>query len=141
MSRVGVVSDELWEVLEPVLPRVRSGRRGRPLADHRACLEAIAWRYRTGSPWRDVPSDLGKWQTAWKRHRRWSGDGTYVRLFAAVQQHYGIAGDPDGIAEQLLSIDSTSIRAHQHAAGAPSRGPAGGLKKGTIELQDSGRAG
>lgn len=114
-----MISDELWAVLEPVLPPRRSGKRGRPAADHRACLEAIAWRYRTGAPWRDLPVDLGKWQTAWKRHRRWSGDGTYAELFAEVQRHYGVAGDPDGLVEQLLSIDSTSVRAHRHAAGCP----------------------
>lgn len=147
MSRSAEISDELWAVLEPVLPPTRSGKRGRPAADHRACLEAIAWRYRTGAPWRDLPADLGKWQTAWKRHRRWSGDGTYAELFAEVQRHYGVAGDPDGLVEQLLSIDSTSVRAHQHAAGAPSGAPRGlpdriplpadRVKRGTIELQES----
>lgn len=147
MSRVAVISDEVWAVLEPVLPPMRSGRRGRPLADHRVCLEAIAWRYRTGAPWRDLPSDLGKWKTAWKRHRRWSADGTYAEMFAEVQRHYGVAGDPDGLVEQLLSVDSTSVRAHQHAAGAPRRLPdrfpasADGVKRGTIELQESAALG
>lgn len=142
VSRSDQISDELWAVLESVLPPVRSGGRGRPLADHRACLEAIAWRFRVGAPWRDLPSDLGKWQTVWKRHRRWSADGTYQRMFAAVQQHYGAAGDPDGLVEQLLSVDSTSVRAHQHAAGAPRRGspvPGEPVKRGSIELHESER--
>lgn len=138
MSRVGVISDELWAVIEPVLPPVRSGGKGRPWMDHRACLEAIAWRYRTGAPWRDLPSDLGKWQTVAKRHLRWSVDGTYQAIHAAVQRHYGLAGDPDGVVAQLISGDSSSVRAHQHAAGAR-RGS--GVKGGTIELQESGRAG
>jgi hypothetical protein len=61
-------------------------------------------------------------------------------MFAAVQQHYGLAGDPDRLVEQLVSIDSTSVRAHQHAAGARRQGPArvDGVKRGTIELQESG---
>ncbi|WP_442803776.1 transposase [Streptomyces pseudogriseolus] len=45
--------------------------RGRRWADHRRTLEAIAWKYRTGSPWRDLPDELGSFQTAHKRLIRW----------------------------------------------------------------------
>jgi len=51
MLRSGVISDALWAVIEPVLPS-GAGRRGRPWHDHRTTLEAIAWRFRTGCPWR-----------------------------------------------------------------------------------------
>ncbi|MGL5867316.1 MAG: transposase, partial [Dermatophilaceae bacterium] len=71
MVRQGQVSDEFWAVVEPLLPSSR-GRRGRPWSDHRLMLEGICWRYRTGSPWRDVPEVFGPWQTVWKRHFRWS---------------------------------------------------------------------
>jgi transposase len=77
MVRSGVISDELWAVLEPVLP-VHGGRRGRPWNDHRLTLEAICWRFRTGSLWRDLPAEFGAWQSIWERHRRWSTDGTYT---------------------------------------------------------------
>lgn len=116
---------------------------------HREVLEAIAWRYRTGAPWRDLPSDLGKWQTVWGRHRLWSGDGTYLAMFLAVQDHYGHQErlDPGSdelghdlgqeLAELLVSVDSSTVRAHQHAAGARRQLPDGSdLKKGTIELQE-----
>ena len=63
MVRAGVISDEFWAVVEPLLP-TNGGRRGRPWNDHRDMLEAICWRYRTGSPWRDLPQELGRWQTA-----------------------------------------------------------------------------
>lgn len=121
MVRTGVITDELWESIEPVLPS-DVGRRGARWRDHRQVLEAIAWRFRTGSPWRDVPAEFGPWQTLWKRHRRWSTDGTYQRIFEHVLAEHVAAGKLDW----LLSVDSTVVRAHQHAAGAPSAGHTGG---------------
>lgn len=114
MVRDGVISDELWAALTPALPQ-DSGRRGRPWNDHRVMLEGIIWRFRTGSPWRDLPVKFGPFQSVWERHKRWSQDGTYTQMLAAVQQEVGL--DPKE-AEAILSIDSTSVRAHQHAAGA-----------------------
>ncbi|MFF1708328.1 transposase [Streptomyces sp. NPDC058252] len=61
----------------------RSGP-GRRWADHRGTLEAIAWKYRTNSPWRDLPEELGSFQTAHKRLIRWAVDGTWEKIFAAV---------------------------------------------------------
>lgn len=121
MTRTGVITDEMWTLIEPVLPS-DVGRRGRRWRDHRQVLEAIAWRYRTGCPWRDVPADFGPWQTLWKRHRRWSTDGTYQRMFdEAVRRNHA-----RGSLEWLLSVDSTIVRAHQHAAGAPRAPGTGG---------------
>ena len=112
MVRTGVISDEFWAAVEPVLPKA-AGRRGRPWADHRTVLEGIAWRYRVGAPWRDLTAEFGPWQTVWKRHYRWSLDGTYDRMFAAVKAVSPAAGA--GLDEQvrlLLSVDSTVVRAH-----------------------------
>jgi transposase len=126
VTRTGVISDEFWAVVEPVLPTAE-GKRGRRWRDHREVLEAIAWRFRTGSPWRDLPEDLVPWQTAWKRHRRWSVDGTYAEIFAAVRRAHAIdTADLDAGVQKLLSVDSTSVRAHQHAAGARSDTLTGG---------------
>src|SRR4051794_16831727 len=137
MVRDGVFSDELWAVIEPVLPS-SAGRRGRPWTDHRRALEGIAWRYRTGAPWRDLPTEFGSWQTVWERHFRWSHDGTYHRVFAAAQD----AGMITDRVEQILSVDSTIVRAHHHAAGARAssvtvEAAAAGRDQrgGTIELQ------
>lgn len=130
MVRAGVFSDELWSVIEPVLPS-GSGRRGRPWRDHRRVLEGIAWRFRSGAPWRDVPADFGPWQSIWDRHRRWSEDGTYDRMFTAVRAS-SKADDADAVT--LMSIDSTSVRAHQHAAGARFHCEST-LTGGSIELQ------
>ena len=94
MTRVGVISDSLWAVIEPVMPS-SAGRRGRPWNDHRATLEAIAWRFRTGAPWRDIPPELGAWQSIWERHHRWSTDTTYEAMFAAVRAHGGSVEDAE----------------------------------------------
>jgi transposase len=130
MVRTNAISDELWTVLGPVI-RTDAGRRGRPWNDHRLTLEGICWRFRTGSPWRDLPGEFGAWQSVWERHRRWSADGTYQLMFTAVKKTVGVTtADLDA----LLSVDSTSAKVHQHAAGAPKT-----LKKGWVELQESGR--
>jgi AcrR family transcriptional regulator len=84
-SGTGVISDELWKLIEPELPS-GAGRRGRPWRDHRQTLEAILWRYRTGCPWRDLPAEFGPWQTLWKRHRRWSAEGVYQRILERLVQ-------------------------------------------------------
>jgi transposase len=77
-------------------------------------VEGIVWRFRTGAPWRDVPEEFGPWQTLWKRHDRWSADGTWDRLLT------GVCADADAAAELdwVVAVDSSINRAHQHAAGA-----------------------
>ena len=135
MTRMGVISDEFWVVVEPAMPS-NEGKSGRRFGDHRLILEGIAWRFRTGSPWRDLPADFGPWQTVWKRHHRWSLDGTYDEMFARVAAAFGLDEQMADDIEALLSADSTSVRAHQHCAGARSDTLATG---GTIELQESAR--
>lgn len=87
-----MIYDSLWKVIEPVMPS-SAFRRGRPWNDHRATLEAIAWRFRTGAPWRDVPPKLGAWQSVWERHRRSSMDGAHTAMLAAVRTE-GRSEDP-----------------------------------------------
>jgi putative transposase len=96
---------------------------GRPMADGRLMLEGIAWRCRTGVPWRDLPDQFGPWRTVWKHHHRFSFDGTYQRMLDVVCSHFELAAesdesdDLDVLLERLFSVDSTVVRAHQHAAG------------------------
>lgn len=108
-----VITDQMWEWMEPLLPS-SDGKRGGQWRDHRLMVEAICWRLRTGAPWRDLPERFGPWQTAWYRFDRWCADGTWARLLEVIQAHADQAG-------QLgwdVSVDSTVVRAHQHAAGA-----------------------
>jgi transposase len=79
-----VISDAAWAFIALRLP-CSAGRRGGQWHDHRQVLEAIAWRFRTGAPWRDLPERFGPWQTIRNRHSRWSADGTYAGLLAAAQ--------------------------------------------------------
>ncbi|MES9621137.1 IS5 family transposase [Streptomyces tuirus] len=106
----------MWDRIEPLMPA--DPVRGRRWADHRRTLEAIAWKYRTCSPWRDLPDELGSFQTAHKRLIRWAVDGTWERIFAAVLT---TADESDDIG-WTVSVDSTVCRAHQHATGARKKG-------------------
>jgi putative transposase len=133
VTRMSVISDEFWAAVESVMPS-DVGKRGNRFGDHRLILEGIAWRFRTGSPWRDLPADFGPWQTVWKRHHRWSLDGTYDLMFAQVAAVFGVDAGLVEDLEKLLSVDSTSVRAHQHCAGARSDTLATG---GSVELQES----
>jgi transposase len=111
--RQPVISDESWVWLEPLLPD-QTPRRGGQWRDHREVLEAIAWRYRTGSPWRDLPAEFGPWQSVYDRHVRWSRDGTYDRILAAAHT----AADAAGNLDWLVAADSSLMRVHQHGATA-----------------------
>lgn len=109
-SRYQVFSDEQWARIEPLLPSNR-GRRGHPFGDNRRVVEAIAYRYRTGIPWRDLPREpFVPWQTAWKRHRRYAQDGTWDRVLAQLLAEADAAGQVDW----NVSVDATTARAHQH---------------------------
>jgi transposase len=119
MARSGVLSEEAWARLEPLLPS-SDGVRGRPFRDHRQVLEGIVFRYRTGCAWRDLPEEFGPWQTVWKRHHRFSRDGTWNRILTTLQAQADAAGELDW----AVSVDSSISRVHQHgatAARAPSR--------------------
>ncbi|WP_454337590.1 IS5 family transposase [Streptomyces glaucescens] len=106
----------MWDRIEPLMPA--DPVRGRRWADHHRTLEAIAWKYRTCSPWRDLPDELGSFQTAHKRLIRWAVDGTWERILAAVLT---AADDADDIG-WTVSVDSTVCQAHQHAAGSRKKG-------------------
>jgi len=125
-----VITDEMWVWMEPLLP-CSDGKRGRPFRDHRLLVEAICWRLRTGAPWRDLPERFGPWSTAWDRFDRWSADGTWAGLLEAAQQH----ADEVGELGWDISVDSTIVRTHQHAAGARTVG--GNSTGGFDELQES----
>lgn len=112
----GDLTDEEWAVLEPLLP-VSNNRCGR-WRDHRQVINGIIHRLSTGCQWRQLPEHFGPWQTAHKRQTLWSADGTWERLLQHVQAAADAAGDIDWHIN-----DSTSIRAHQHAAGAPKAPP------------------
>ena len=105
-----VLSDAMWARIEPLLPS-STGRRGRRFRDHRQVVEGILYRLRTSVPWRDLPDCYGPWQTVWKRHNRFSKDGTWDRVLAALHAQ----ADAAGLIDWNVAVDSTIARAHQHA--------------------------
>ncbi len=77
-------------------------------------IDGILYRVRTGVHWRDLPERFGPWKTVYERHRLWSADGTWEHLLQQVQA----AADAAGEIDWDISVDSTIVRAHQHAAGS-----------------------
>ncbi len=95
-------------------------RDGRKRLDDRRVLNGIVWKFRTGTAWRDVPERYGPWATLHTRFRRWVADGTFERMLRAAQSRADAVGDIDW----LVSVDSTIVDAHKHAAGARKGGSA-----------------
>lgn len=133
MTRTAVLSDAMWVRIVAVLPPEK-GAMGRPATPHRPVVEGAIYRYRTGIAWRDLPAQFGPWQTVWKRHHKFSLDGTWDRVLAALLAEADAAGDIDW----RVSADSTIARVHQHGATArrQSTRPTSHTG-GTVELQGS----
>src|SRR5664280_878348 len=116
-----VLSDAAWERMAPLIIG-RPDQKGSTGRDNRMFVEGVLWIVRTGSPWRDLPEAFGDWNSVFRRFSRWSVKGVWWRIFEAMSD------DPDF---EYLIVDSTIVRAHQHAAGA---------KKGGSEDQALGRS-
>jgi transposase len=99
------LSDKEWDIISPLLP---CKPRGVPRADDRRVLNGIFYILRTGSPWRDLPERYGPYTTAYNRFNRWAKAGVWLRVFEALA-----AKSP----QSMHFIDSSVVRAHQHAAG------------------------
>lgn len=110
----GDLTDAHYERLRPLLP-TSDGKPGRKYEDHRRVINGILWRLRTGAPWRDIPERYGPWQTCYDRLVRWRRSGVWERILQTFQGQADAAGEVDW---EVVSVDSTVVRAHQHAAGA-----------------------
>jgi transposase len=107
------LTDAQWAVLEPLLPR--PNKLGRPSKwSRRQLVDGVRWRIRVGAPWRDVPECYGHWRSVYGLYRQWQRDGTWARILTALQSRT----DTLGLIGWDVSVDSTVVRAHQHAAGA-----------------------
>ena len=109
-----ILTNKAWEQLAAALEGIRpkSGAPGK--LSVRLFLEAVLYIARTGTPWRDLPKFFGNWQAVYMRFRRWEASGIWCKLWKVLQQ------DRFKRARQIF-IDSTVIRAHRHAAGAPKK--------------------
>lgn len=109
------MSDAEWAFFEPFIAAIR-GPGGRRPADHRRVLDGIFWIARTGSPWRDLLEEFGKWGSVYRQFRRWTLAGLWDEILEVLNQS-------DTVPDSMQMVDSTIIRAHHHAAGQK-----GGLK-------------
>lgn len=108
------LGDEEWNRLEPLLPR---GRRGAHRVDDRRVISGIIHMLRSGARWRDCPPDYGPYTTVYNRFNRWSRQGIWLAMFAAITGSTGVIA--------TAAIDSSHVKAHRSAAG----GKGGSLSK------------
>lgn len=111
-----LISDAEWAFFEPFIVAVRRPN-GRKPENHRLVLDGIFWVARTGAPWRDLPEEFGKWSSVYRQFRRWTLAGLWELILEALN-------DSRAVPDSVQMVDSTIVRAHQHAAGAK-----GGLRK------------
>ncbi|WP_412080825.1 IS5 family transposase [Streptomyces sp. SCL15-4] len=109
------LTDQEWELLAPLIPRAATGR---PRVADRQVINGMVYKIRTGISWRDLPERYGPWKSVYTRFRRYALDGVFTRALQQIQAHADAAGDIDW----LVQIDSTIVRAHQHAAATGRKG-------------------
>lgn len=71
-------------------------------------IEAILFRIRTGCPWRDLPQELCKPNSIFKKYNRWSKNSKFMNIFKLFSKH---------ASKEWIFIDGSHVRAHQHSAG------------------------
>lgn len=119
----GRLTDAEWAFFEPFV--IETGpKRGRPPSDHRRVLDGIFWIARTGSPWRDLPEELGKWSSVYRQFLRWTHAGLWDVLLEAL-------ANTEAVPDTVQMVDSTIIRAHHHAAGGK-----GGFRKTLLAVRE-----
>ena len=100
--------DDQWDRIKDGLPGSKEYR-GRSSSDNRRFVEAVIWVGRNGGRWRSLPAEYGNWNSTHRRFRRWSQRGVWQMIFNEL----AMSADTEWV-----MIDSTIVRAHQHAAGA-----------------------
>ncbi len=106
-----LIPDAIWSTLEPLLRESKHAAGAPPRLSDRMFIEAVLYQARTGTPWRDLPDEFGHWNAVYQRFRRWEKRHLWAQLWQQIQQ-----GDDEPLKE--VFIDSTIVRARQHAAGA-----------------------
>lgn len=107
----GDLTDKQWQKLQPLLPPQKA-HTGQPALDHRRIINGILWLHRTGAPWRDIPERYGKHSTISSRFYRWRTEGLWQRIWENLMQQADLEGNIDW---EVSFVDSTVVRAHQHA--------------------------
>ena len=103
-----VLSNSQWAIIEPYClgKTTDPGQTGR---DPRLFVEAVLWIVRTGAQWRELPAEFGKWNSVFKRFRRWVKADAFYSMFKAL------ASDAD---LEYAMIDGTIVKVHRSGQGA-----------------------
>ena len=101
-----VLRDDQWRRIEGFLPG-KATDCGVTAKDNRLFVEAVLWMVRTGSPWRDLPTDFGHWHRVYARYNRWSKKGVWERIFTTMSD------DPD---LEYVMVDGSMVRVYPHGA-------------------------
>lgn len=124
-DQLGTRSDEEWAFFEHFILAIRATKGSKP-TNHRLVLVGIFWISRTGSQWRDLPEEFGKWSSVYRQFRRWTLAGLWEGILDALNQSGAV---PDA----LQMVDSIVIGAHHQAADAK-----GGLRNRILAAQEVG---
>lgn len=108
-----MLTDATWGRIAAALAAVKSRAGAPPKQTDRDFVEAVLYLARTGCPWRDLPERFGHWDAVYQRFRRWERAGFWRALVAILP------ADLAGV--ETILLDSSVIRAHPHAAGAPKK--------------------
>ncbi|MBY3332482.1 IS5 family transposase [Rhizobium laguerreae] len=103
-----VLTDAQWAKMEPHCHGKPSDP-GRSGSNNRLFIEAVLWIVRTGSPWRDLPTAFGNWNTIYKRYRDWVKADVFTRLFEVCSD------EPD---MEYAMVDATIVKVHRHGQGS-----------------------
>ncbi|MFF5189355.1 transposase [Streptomyces sp. NPDC000345] len=106
------LTDEEWDFIGPYLP---IGEYGPYLERLRQQFAGVIWRFRTGGQWREMPQEFGAWSTVHNRLRQWRDAGVFEALLEGLITEAAKRGEVD---LSLVSVDSTTARAHHDAAGS-----------------------
>ena len=116
MARLLLTDDE-WDLIADVFPEPAAT--GRPRRDPRTIVDGVLWILRSGSAWRDLPKELGPWQTVWRWFDQWNADGTLDEILQRLQAAFVDAGQIDN---ELWCVDGTLSQAHRCAGGGGKKG-------------------
>ncbi len=129
MTRVQLTDGE-WGFVEPYLPVGEYGPYPERL---RQQFEGVIWKFRSGAQWREVPERFGAWSTVHNRFRQWRDAGVFEALLEGVIAE---ASERGGVDLSLVSVDSTTVRAHHDAAGMRlQEGILEALEKAAVEAE------
>lgn len=116
MARL-LLTDEEWELISDLFPE--PAKKGRPPVDRRKVVDGIFWILRTGSPWRDLPEEFGKWKTVWRLFDQWNAEGLLGTILARLQDAFVDTGQISG---DLWCVDGTIVRAARCCTGGGKKG-------------------